>query len=249
MDPNFLSQVLQSIEAKLEEVSQKTAILDAKSEQMSKQIKLELPVLFSKTHTLETTIGNRVKYDATELSAPTVWSSIAMLTTLVHQHQTRMDALPDLTRALKSSIINELTHSIEGKIGAINGECTSKVEKVEESLAKCVQQIAERMYQDTLQGDHLRARLNQVENHIGTMGSNKHQGITSQHSNELTDLRDRVEVQLELFRAAIGIVNRKVVDLIADTHQDSIKFNGFGFRQMEEANAWLEKHLPNHKFG
>jgi hypothetical protein len=28
-----------------------------------------------------------------------------------------------------------------------------------------------------------------------------------------------------------------------------VKFNSFGFRHVEEANAWVEANLPNHKFG
>jgi membrane protease subunit (stomatin/prohibitin family) len=66
MDPTFLSKVLQSIKEKLEVVSRTTTILDAKSKQLTKRIKLELPVLFSKTNTLEATIGNQVKHETTE---------------------------------------------------------------------------------------------------------------------------------------------------------------------------------------
>jgi hypothetical protein len=34
-----------------------------------------------------------------------------------------------------------------------------------------------------------------------------------------------------------------------ETNQDAVKFNSFGFRRAEEANAWVETILPDHKFG
>jgi hypothetical protein len=36
--------------------------------------------------------------------------------------------------------------------------------------------------------------------------------------------------------------------VIADTHHDLVKFNGFGFRRAEEAFTWVDIHLPDHKF-
>jgi peptidoglycan hydrolase-like amidase len=37
--------------------------------------------------------------------------------------------------------------------------------------------------------------------------------------------------------------------MIAETNQDAVKFNSFGFRRMEETNTWIETHSPNQKFG
>jgi hypothetical protein len=102
-DYKFLVEILRRIEEKLEELSRKTVINDAKTEQVSKKIKLELPVLFTKTHNLDTTIGNRVKYDSTKLSAPMVWSSIALLTTLLHDTQSKVHQLPKITEEMKRS--------------------------------------------------------------------------------------------------------------------------------------------------
>jgi hypothetical protein len=45
------------------------------------------------------------------------------------------------------------------------------------------------------------------------------------------------------------VLDKKINDLIAETNQDAVKFNSFGFRCMEEANTWVEKNLPDHKFG
>jgi hypothetical protein len=44
-------------------------------------------------------------------------------------------------------------------------------------------------------------------------------------------------------------INWTIDELIADTYQEAIKFNGFGFRRYEEAAAWLETHSQDHKFG
>jgi hypothetical protein len=52
-----------------------------------------------------------------------------------------------------------------------------------------------------------------------------------------------------MVRDLMAVMNRKIDELISDTHQDAIKFNGFGFRRYEEAAAWLGVHLPDPKFG
>jgi hypothetical protein len=46
-DSRFLASVVQGMEEKLEEVTRKTIILDSLMEQVSKKVKLELPILFS----------------------------------------------------------------------------------------------------------------------------------------------------------------------------------------------------------
>jgi hypothetical protein len=90
VDSKFLVNVIQGMEEKLEELTQKTVILDAVTEQVSKKVKLELPILFSKTTSLDTTIGKQVMDERVDFLAPTVWSSIALLTTMIRDTQTQM---------------------------------------------------------------------------------------------------------------------------------------------------------------
>jgi hypothetical protein len=63
------------------------------------------------------------------------------------------------------------------------------------------------------------------------------------------DLRDFTESQLDVIRKIIMQMDRQITDLIADTQQNAIKFNSFGFRRVEEANAWVKANLPDQKFG
>jgi hypothetical protein len=64
--------------------------------QVSKKLRLELPILSSKTSSLDATIGKQVKDEAAEFLALTVWSSIAMLTTLHHDTYSQVQDFPNL---------------------------------------------------------------------------------------------------------------------------------------------------------
>jgi hypothetical protein len=62
----------------------------------------------------------------------------------------------------------------------------------------------------------------------------------------VSDARRYIDAQVDLVKDFIVVLDRKLYQLIADTHQDAVKFNGFGFRRVEEANAWI---ATDHKFG
>jgi hypothetical protein len=117
------------------------------------------------------------------------------------------------------------------------------VQKLKELLSKCVQQISERIYQDSVRSDNLHAKVARVKRYVSSMGNGSSQG------GDVAGLRTYTDSQLEVFRKAIGLLDKKMSEVISATHHDSVKFNGFGFRRIEEANAWLETHLLNNKFG
>jgi hypothetical protein len=54
--------------------------------------------------------------------------------------------------------------------------------------------------------------------------------------------------QINDVRDLISMLNQKVDQLVADTQQDSVKFNGFCFRHPEEAHDWLEMHSSEYNF-
>jgi hypothetical protein len=70
-----------------------------------------------------------------------------------------------------------------------------------------------------------------------------------QGNQSLDAANDYADAQFNIVRDIMGDFSRKIDKIIADTHQDAVKFNGFGFRRFDEAAAWLEIHSPDHKFG
>jgi lysozyme family protein len=72
---------------------------------------------------------------------------------------------------------------------------------------------------------------------------------TRQSNFDLNQAIDYTDNEVNVLRNTKSEVHRKIDELIADTHHDAIKFNGFGFRRYNEAAAWLETHSPDHKFG
>jgi hypothetical protein len=57
----YVTGVIHDMEEKLEEISHKAAIWESVTKQVNKKIRLELPILFSKTGSLEAMIGKRMK--------------------------------------------------------------------------------------------------------------------------------------------------------------------------------------------
>jgi hypothetical protein len=64
-------------------------ISKAASEQLTKKIHIEIPILFAKTGSLEASIGKRLKHEMPGSEARTVCSSIDSLYTLVHETQSK----------------------------------------------------------------------------------------------------------------------------------------------------------------
>jgi hypothetical protein len=86
---------------KITRVAEIEKIKENKSvKQVSKQVKVELPVLFTKTESVETMIGTRVR---SYISG----SSIAQLSTLVHKTQLKILDVAWLTSSIKNDIHSE----------------------------------------------------------------------------------------------------------------------------------------------
>jgi hypothetical protein len=54
-------------------------------------------------------------------------------------------------------------------------------------------------------------------------------GTVSHSSADLSGLQSKKNAQLDIFQKCVGDCQQKNSDQISGTHQDSIKFNGFGF--------------------
>jgi hypothetical protein len=89
----------------------------------------------------------------------------------------------------------------------------------------------------------VRIRLEQLERQQGQAANGTQPNFTA------ADVQEYIDGQLDGMISMMTGMKKNVNDLIADTHQDAIKFNGFGFWRVEEANACVEIHIPNHKFG
>jgi hypothetical protein len=155
VDKTLLAGVIQGMEEKLEEVSRKTIILDAKTEQVTKQLKVELPVLFAKTGDLDTMMGTRVKNKMTEFVAPTLWSSIALLTTIAHKTQSQVDYLPSQAQNMKNKLFQELYLVLEQKLAKDATDNSNQVSKLGGMLASSVHQIGNRIQQESERTDFI----------------------------------------------------------------------------------------------
>jgi hypothetical protein len=83
-------------------------IWEAVSEQMTKKIRLEIPILFAKTGSLEASIGKRLKNEMPGSEAPTVWSSIALLYTLIHETQAKVQDTVTMSAVMTNDIKEEV---------------------------------------------------------------------------------------------------------------------------------------------
>jgi hypothetical protein len=187
-DNSFLTGVIHGIEEKLEEVSRKSVIWEAVSDQVTKRIRVEHPILFSKTRSLEATIGKRVKNEMPGSQAPTVWGSIASLNTMIHDTQTKVhdtnqmsavlkdDIKEDVgkyielklqstgvSQTMKTELINELSQYVESKVLSEMTQLSNGVKRLKGEIYSTVELIAARIHQESQQTEALRARLDQLE--------------------------------------------------------------------------------------
>jgi hypothetical protein len=241
-DSTFLTEVIKGMEEKLEALTRKTIILNASTEQVSKKVKLELPILFSKTSSLDATIGKQVKDEMADFAAPTVWSSIVMLTTLYHDTQCQVQDLPHIVSNIKQDFIIEMSRKLDQKVARSSDDTMGKLVQLKKLVVTSLDQIGSRFQFESTRFDNLIAKVVSVEQEM----------LSAPHSQQNVNVKQVIEyadAEINVLRNSMSEMNRKLDELIADTHQDAIKFNGFGFRRYEEAAAWLETHSPDHKFG
>jgi hypothetical protein len=106
-----------------------------------------------------------------------------------------------------------------------------------------IQEVSDCLNQDVIKSNDMMGKISRIERYIVVnLGNNGSSG------NSL-DTKRYTDGQLDAFYNVVAGINRKVDQLIADMHQDSWKFNRFGFWLIEEANAWIATHLPKHKLG
>jgi hypothetical protein len=242
-DLSFLSEVILGMEEKLEAVTRKTIILNASAEQVSNKIKVELPILFSKTSSLDATIGQQVKSEKSELIAPTVWSSIAMLTTLFHDTQCQVQDYPKMVGEMRKRLVDELGIKFDQRMTITNDYTMRKLVELKDLVVSSLEKIGNRFQHESFRSADMMSKITNIErNQAGMSGGN-------QQNLDAIYVKDYAEAEFNAVRQLMGEMSRKIDELIADTHQDAIKFNGFGFRRYEDAAAWLEAHSPDHKFG
>jgi hypothetical protein len=222
-----------AIEEKLEEVSRRTVMIDAVTEQVSKRVKTELPILFSRAESLDTMIGTRVKSDVEGCVPPTVWSSIAQLTTLLHKTELCISDILQLTGAIKKELYQELLPIAEQKASAETVNLKRNLKDLKSVLATSIQQIADRFQQESVHVNDLRARVMDISQRQNNAAVSGGPSVSPSY------VRKYVGSQVDVVHGIMMVMDRKINDLIAETNQDAVKFNSFGFRRAEEANAWI----------
>jgi hypothetical protein len=157
--------VIHEIEGKLEEVSRRSMLVDAITEQVAKRVKTELPVLFSKTESLDNVIGTRVKNDVAGLVPPTLWSSTAQLTMPVHETDMKIPNLGHLADAIKGEMFKELLPVVDHKVNEEASSFRKGIQDLKGVLASSIQQIADRFHQESIHLNDMRARIEQLIQH------------------------------------------------------------------------------------
>jgi hypothetical protein len=153
----------------------------------------------------------------------------------------QVDEIPKLVNLIKDDLFQQFYQALElePRMNQNSLVLDEKINDLKGVVLASVKQIAGRFQQEHVQSAQVRYA---VENSLQSQSVN--QGQQSKNSDAVAYVDDQVND----IRSMIGTVNRKVDQLVADTQQGSVKFNGFGFRRPEEAHAWLEMHSPNYNF-
>jgi hypothetical protein len=108
------------------------------TDQVTKRIRIELPILFAKTGSLEATIGRRVKNEMMGYDAPTVWSSLASLYNMVHETQSKVQDTMTMTAVKKDEVKEDVGKYLQEKLALRNISHQLKTE-MSQDLSKYVE--------------------------------------------------------------------------------------------------------------
>jgi hypothetical protein len=107
-------------------------------------------------------IGTRVKNDIADFVPPTIWSSIAQLTTLLHKTDMRIPDILQLSTSIKNDLCRELLPIVEQKLSGEVESVERGLQELKGILASSIQQIADRFHQETIQFNDVWARIKEV---------------------------------------------------------------------------------------
>jgi hypothetical protein len=178
-------------------------MIDAVAEQDSKRVKTKLPVLFSKTKILDTMIGTQVKKDIAGFVPPTIWSSIAQLTTLLHGTNMRIPDILQLSTSIKNELCCEFLPLVEQKPTEEIQNLKRGIQEPKGLLAGSIQQIADCFHQQPINVNDMRARLVEVAPRKNTVMQTSNSGVSS------SDVRTYVKGQIEVVKNIMMVMDQK----------------------------------------
>jgi hypothetical protein len=166
-----------------------------------------------------------------------------MLTTMIHETQAQLYSNPRLANAIKDEVSKEVFENIDQSVIRPVIKTENSLQVLKALVVTSLQQIGNRFQHEAGRADALQVKVTNMErNHTGSYGA-------LQVNRGSEEAKAYADSQFNIVRDIMGDLSRKIDKIIEDTHQDAIKFNGFGFKRFDEAAAWLEIHSPDHKFG
>jgi hypothetical protein len=137
----------------------------------------------------------------------------------------------------------KMGQKIDQKLTHTCSDTVDKLNELKSLVVSSLEQIGGRFQYESTRSENMGSKIAAMERQQGALATTRVPDIS------INQVFDYADAKINVHCKSTSEMNRKLDELIADTHQDAIKFNGFGFCCYDEAAAWLESHSLDHKFG
>lgn len=234
-----LLPIVSEMESTLEDVTTGLMATNNQVETVTHRVQNEIPILFSRQENLEAVVGIRAPGTSPHYESPTLWSSISLLSDILSETRKQVDQIHSEQWNLKTDATTVATKVAKELVSQEASSLDKRLTSLRESVASHMKTLLTRMNRDTGLIVELQEKIKIIDSMHRTMGSSTVPVIDVPNKNN-----DFVAPELHSLREQLLKLESSVRNLESQELKDAVKFARLGFRNLGEAQAWIEKHQP-----
>jgi hypothetical protein len=229
--------VLATTEESVEEITTCLVATNNSLETLNYKVANEIPILFSKQDTLEASVGKRVAGTIPAFEAPTLWSSMSLLSNIIVDTrneitQIKTDVLnnisdqPVLSREIANSIVKPEIESVD-----------QRVSDIRDRMSESITNIVQRLNRDASILFTTKMKVEQLQNNAG---QSRAVGDNPIDSKALLETAVKYDADIAALKNQFLKMEAIVRSLEADNTKEAVKFCKLGFKTLKDSSAWVE---------
>jgi hypothetical protein len=114
--------------------------------------------------------------------APTLWSSIALLNTMVHETKAEVQDFLKVANAIRFESVNEIAQAVDSRVASLAADTIAELVQTKDFLVASLQEIGGRFHHESSITEELRVKVAKLERDRNIGGSQSNRSITQVQS-------------------------------------------------------------------
>jgi hypothetical protein len=243
-----IADIMFGTEEVLEDVTTGLVATNNGLETLNYKVENELPILFSKQESMEATIGTRAVGTLSVFEAPTLWSSLSLLSEIINETRHQIIGLQDdvakgpsemslIAAKTTNSIVTTKLHLLEERITVIRDRFTDNLSD-----------LVKRVNRDSMILFNVKTKIEDMDRQSYNASQHVDKSNFGNDKKQANMIINSYDADMSGIRNMLTKLEASVRSLESDQSQDAVKFGKLGFKTLEDSSAWIEGN-QHHDFG